>query len=343
MKRLLNTLYITQEGAWVCHEGESVVVRVEQEIKLRLPIHGLGGIVCIGHVNCSASLFALCAENKIGISYISDYGRFQARVTGPSSGNVLLRRAHYRMIDDNSLRVGVARNMVIGKISNQRSVLQRCLRDHSNKIDEIVIKQSISRMAALADEAHNINDLELLRGCEGDAAKTYFEVLDHAITCQKEDFFMKGRSKRPPLDNFNSLLSFLYTLLAHDAEAALESHGLDRQVGFLHAERPGRPSLALDLMEEVRPVLADRVVLSLVNLKQVTGKGFKKSESGAVIMDDDTRREVIVAFQKRKQEEIEHPFIEEKIPIGLLLYVQAQLLARHIRGDIDGYPPFLWK
>lgn len=343
MKKLLNTLYVTQKNAWVSHEGESVVVRVDQEIKLRIPIHGLGGIICIGYINCSASLFALCAEHKVTISYLTDYGAFQARVTGPTSGNVLLRREQYRKADNSESKIAIARNMVMAKVANQRSVLLRCLRDHSDKIAPAPIREAIARMGVLIEEAKTIKNEDCLRGCEGEAAKEYFNVLDLAITSQKEDFYMKGRSKRPPLDKFNAVISFLYTLLVHDAEAALEAHGLDRQVGFLHAERPGRPSLACDLMEEVRPFLADRIALSLVNMKQITGGGFEQSEVGGVLMDNDTRKEVIIAFQKRKQDEIFHPFIEEKIPIGLLLHVQAQLLARHIRGDIDGYPAYVWK
>ncbi len=343
MKRLLNTLYLTLDGAWVSHEGESLVVRVDHEIKLRYPIHGLAGIICIGNITCSASFLALCAEKRIAVSYLNLFGRFQARVTGPSTGSVLLRKRQYRLSECPKGRLEIAKSIIIGKIANQRTVVMRFLRDHPEKASDDAPKRAIARMLSLIDEARNAVLTDELRGTEGEAAKLYFEAFDQAITAQKADFYMRGRSRRPPLDNVNAMLSFLYTLLVHDAESALEAHGLDRQVGFLHADRPGRPSLALDMVEEFRPVIVDRVVLSLVNLRQVDSKGFKKTESGGVIMDDETRKTVIVAFQKRKQEEVFHTFIDEKVQVGLLLHVQTQLLARHLRGDIDGYPPFFWK
>lgn len=343
MKKLLNTLFVTTQGAYLCHEGEAVLVRVEQETKLRVPIHTIGGIVCFGQVSCSQPLMGLCGEQGVAISFLTEHGRFLARVQGPVSGNVLLRREQYRRADDPRAAAAIARSVLIGKFANSRTVLQRAARDHAEKDGVADLEAACLRLGRLTDEIRSEEDLEILRGREGDAARVYFGVFDRLITAQKEDFFFRERSRRPPLDNMNALLSFLYTLLAHDASAALEGVGLDPQVGYLHAARPGRPSLALDLMEEFRPFLADRLALSLVNLRQVQGKGFEKTESGAVTMRDDTRKELLVAYQKRKQEEIQHPFLDEKVPVGLLLYVQALLLARFLRGDLDGYPPFVWK
>ena len=343
MKKLLNTLYVTTQNAYLCHEGEAVLVRVEHETKLRLPIHTLGGIVCFGQVSMSPSLMYLCGERNVLISFLTERGQFQARVVGPIHGNVLLRREQYRRADEPGKQVAIARAVVLAKVANCRTVLQRAARVHGDKPGAESFDVAIRRLGGLLDEAGKETDVAVLRGREGDAANTYFGVFDHLVTAQKEDFGFVGRSRRPPLDNMNALLSFLYTLLAHDATAALETVGLDPQVGFLHAERSGRPSLALDLMEEFRPFLADRLALSLVNLKQVQGNGFRKTETGAVEMTDDTRKTVLVSYQKRKQEEIQHPFLGETVAVGLLLHVQALLLARHLRGDLDGYPPFLWK
>jgi CRISP-associated protein Cas1 len=343
MKKLLNTLFVTTQGAYLCHEGESVLVRVEKETKLRVPVHALGGIVCFGQVSCSPPLMGLCGERGVAISFLSEQGRFLARVQGPVSGNVLLRREQYRRVDVPGDRVAIARAIVICKVANCRTVLQRATRDHADKDGSEDIERAIRRLGQLLEGLKTESNLEVLRGREGEAASAYFDVFDRLITAQKEDFFFRGRSRRPPLDNMNALLSFIYTLLAHDASSALESVGLDPQVGFLHAERPGRPSLALDLMEEFRPFLADRLALSLVNLRQVQGGGFRTTESGAVEMNDATRKELLVAYQKRKQEEIQHPFLDESVSIGLLFYVQALLLARLLRGDLDGYPPFVWK
>lgn len=343
MKKLLNTLYVSTQGAYLFHEGESVVVRVEHEERLRVPIHHLGGLVCLGDVAVSSPLLGLCGERDVLVSLLSENGRFRARVQTGVSGNVLLRREQYRTTDHPAARLEIARSFVLGKLTNARSLLQRAVRDHGDKGGAEALQQAVLHLGGLLDAARRETSVDSLRGLEGDGARTYFEVLDHAITAQKDQFFMRSRSRRPPLDNFNALLSFIYTLLVHDAEAALEAVGLDPQVGFLHTERPGRPSLALDLIEEFRPFFADRLALSLVNLKQVQGSGFKTTESGGVIMDDDTRKTLLIAYQKRKQEEIMHPFLEESVSTGLLVHAQALLLARHIRGDLDAYPPFIWK
>ena len=341
MKKHLNTLFVTTQGAYLSKEGETVTVNVEKEVRLRVPIHTIGGIVCFGQVSCSPYLMGFCAENDVGISFLSEHGRFLARVQGPVSGNVLLRREQYRKADDHNVSVEVAKAVLTGKVANCRSVLQRALRDHGEKIEVDKVELAVKRLTDCLDSIRTEQSLDVVRGFEGDAARIYFGVFDHLITVQKEFFFFHERSRRPPLDNVNCLLSFLYTLVMHDVRSALEAVGLDPAVGFLHRDRPGRPGLALDLMEEFRPFLAERITLSLINLRQVQDKGFKKADSGGVLMDDETRKEVLVAYQNRKQEEMMHPFIDEKVTIGLLFHVQALLMARYLRGDIDGYPPFI--
>jgi CRISPR-associated protein Cas1 len=343
VKKLLNTLFVTTQGAYLSKDGETVCVRVENEDRLRLPIHNLGGIVCFGQVSCSPFLLGHCADNHVAVSFMTENGRFLARVQGPVSGNVLLRREQYRRADDSAASAAMARSVLTAKIANSRTVLMRAARDHGDKIDAAALGEAASGLSRILARLNASSSLDEMRGLEGDAARTYFDAFNHCITTDKESFFFCERSRRPPLDNMNGLLSFLYTLLAHDVSAALEGVGLDPSVGFLHRDRPGRPSLALDLMEEFRPFLADRLALSLVNRRQINAKGFRKTESGAVLMSEETRKEVIVAWQKRKQEEIRHPFLDESAPLGLLPHLQAMLLARHLRGDLDGYPPFLWR
>ena len=343
MKRLLNTLYVTTQGAYLHHEGKSVLVSVDGEVKLRVPVHTLQGIVCFGRVSLSPSLMGLCAEHQVSTSFLSHNGRFLARVVGPVSGNVLLRREQYRRADNLKESAEIARALVMAKINNSRVVLQRALRSHPQEPADSELASVINHLACLLKGLESPQPLDTVRGIEGEAARKYFEVFDHLIITQKEDFFFRERNRRPPLDNMNALLSFLYTLLAHDVTSALESVGLDPAVGFLHRDRPGRPGLALDIMEEFRPYFADRLALSLVNLKQVNGQGFQRTETGAVLMDEDTRKAVVVAYQNRKQEEITHPFLREKIAVGLLPYSQALILSRYLRGDVDGYPPFIWK
>lgn len=343
MKRLLNTLYVTTQGSYLAREGETVLVRVEGETKLRLPIHTLGSIICFGQVSCSPPLMGLCGERDVAISFLSERGRFFARIQGPVSGNVLLRREQYRRADDPEVSAELARAMIIAKIANCRTVLLRAARDRPEDEGAGKLSEAADRLAQHLKSLENAVPLDTVRGKEGDAARRYFDVFDHLITSQKKHFFFRERNRRPPLDNMNALLSFLYTLLVHDVAAALEGVGLDPAVGYLHRDRPGRPGLALDIMEEFRPFLADRLALSLVNRQQIKGKGFRRTETGAVLMDDATRKEVLVAYQKRKQEEIQHPFLGEKVAIGLLPHVQAMLLARCLRGDLNGYPPFLWK
>ena len=343
MKKLLNTLFVTTQGAYLAKEGECVIVRVERQTRLRLPVHTLDGIICFGNITCSPFLMGFCAERDVTMSFLSEYGRFLARVSGPVSGNVRLRRRQYRAADDPEFSATTASAFITGKIFNCRTVLKRAQRDHAGKIDSEKIGQVAGRLREITLQIQQHMPLNRVRGYEGEAANLYFSIFNHLIVSQKGDFFFQERSRRPPLDRVNCLLSFVYTLLMHDVRSALESVGLDTAVGFLHRDRPGRPGLALDLMEEFRSFLADRLVLSLINLNQVQAKGFRISESGAVLLDDKTRKNVLTAYQKRKQGEIEHPFLKEKLKVGLLPYAQALLLARYLRGDLDGYPPFLWR
>lgn len=343
MKKYLNTLFVTTQGAYLSKEGETVVVSVKKKTLLQLPIHTIWGIVCFGQVSMSPYLMGFCAKNKVAVSFLTEYGHFLASIQGKISGNVLLRREQYRRADNKVYSAEIAKSILIGKISNCRAVLQRTLRDHSDKTNVEEIGKASTRLSRSLHQLQNTGSLDTLRGIEGEAASSYFSVFDHLIVSQKNDFKFKKRTRRPPLDKMNCLLSFLYTLLMHDTRSALETVGLDSCVGFLHRDRPGRPGLALDIMEEFRPFLADRLALSLINREQVRKNGFKKSETAAVLMDDDTRKEVLVTYQKRKQKEIMHPYLKESVQVGLLFYIQALLLARHLRGDIDGYPVFIWK
>lgn len=343
MKKHLNTLFVTTQGAYLAKEGETVVVKVDGEVRLQLPVHTIGGIICFGQVSCSPYLMGFCAEKGVAISFLSEHGRFLARVQGPVSGNVLLRREQYRWADDPARSAAMARSFLLAKIANSRTVLQRALRDHADKLAGHELRRVVALLGRSIQLAMEEGSLDALRGIEGESAHAYFSVFDNLILVQKDDFHFEERNRRPPLDPVNCLLSFIYTLLTHDARSALESVGLDPAVGFLHRDRPGRPGLALDLIEEFRPFLADRLTLSLINLKQVQRKGFQAMESGAVLMDDDTRKAVLVAYQERKREEMVHPFLEERVTVGLLMHMQALLMARHLRGNLDGYPPFIWK
>ena len=343
MKKLQNTLYVTTEGAYLAREGECLLVRIEQETRLRVPIHSLSGIVCFGRASCSPSAMGLCAERNVAISFLSTHGRFLARVEGRLSGNVLLRREQYRRADDPRISAELARVLVAAKIVNARAVLQRSARDRPDSPAAAGLREGAAEMQRSLDQLHPRMTLDAVRGVEGKAAAVYFRVFDLLIVSQKEDFAFHARSRRPPLDKVNALLSFVYTLLTHDIASALSAVGLDPAVGYLHRDRPGRPGLALDVLEEFRAFLGDRLVLSLINLRQVQAGGFRVAESGAVRMDDATRKTLLVAYQKRKQEEIRHPFLEETIPVGLLFHAQALLMARFLRGDLDAYPPFFWK
>jgi len=342
MKRLLNTLYITTQGTWLSLEGETIVVSVEKQVIQKLPIHNIGGIICFGQVGASPPLLGFCASRGVAVSFMTEYGRFLARMDGPVRGNVLLRRQQYRLADSPEESAKIARSVLIGKISNSRLVLQRAAREGEG-ISSDSLNNTIEYLAITLKDFNKPQALETMRGLEGDAARRYFDVFDNLILTQKDDFKFTDRNRRPPTDNVNAMLSYVYSLLAHEAVAALEGVGLDPAVGFLHRDRPGRPSLALDLMEEFRSWLADRLVLTLINRREVTGKQFVKSESGAVEMDKDARKNLLLAWQNRKKDELTHPFLQEKVSVGLLPHIQASLLARYIRGDIDAYPPFVWR
>lgn len=341
MKKLLNTLYVTTQDTYLRKEGETVVVEKEKQVLLRLPIHTLQGIITFGNVMTSPFLLNLCAERGVCVSYMSESGRFLARVTGPVSGNVLLRLAQMRAYEDKEKKGEIARSFVVGKLLNARNVIMRRMRDHG---ESDTLRDAAEKHADVIRRVRDSPpDAERLRGLEGEAGTAYFGCFNELLVAQKEDFAISGRNRRPPTDPTNALLSYLYTLLAHDCRGALEGVGLDPQIGFLHEVRSGRPGLALDLMEEFRTVLADRVALSLVNMRQVGPRDFKTTESGAVEMKEETRKTILQAWQKKKQETIQHSFLEERVPVGLLPHLQALLLARHLRGDLDAYPPFLAK
>ena len=343
MKKLLNTLYVTTQGAYLAKDGECVAVRVENQVKLRVPIHTLGGIVCFGQVGCSPFLMGFAAERGLGFSFLTMNGRFLARVQGPVSGNVLLRREQYRRADCQEISAEVAGAIVSAKIINARRVLQRMLRDHGTKVDSTALEKEVGHLRQCLQRLQRPLSLNVVRGIEGEAANGYFSVFDHLILSEEHEFCFNRRTRRPPLNRVNCLLSFIYTLLAHDVRSALETVGLDSAVGFLHRDRPGRHGLALDIMEEFRAAIGDRLALSLINLGQLKKKDFEVMETGAVKMSDDARKTLLVAYQKRKQDEILHPFLNERIPLGLVYHIQAMLMARWLRGDLDGYPPFVWR
>lgn len=344
MRRQLNTLYITTDGAWLRKDGANIVLEVEREERARLPVHMLESLVCIGRVAVSPPLLGFCAEQGISICYLTPHGRFLARVEGPVSGNVLLRRAQYRASDDPTRCAAIVRNLLAGKIHNQRAVLARGWRDHGEKLTDVAAFQhALKRLKRIPQRILLESDVDLLRGLEGEAAQAYFSVFDQLIRVESPLLRFGGRNRRPPRDAFNALLSFLYTLLTHDCRSALETVGLDPAVGFLHRDRPGRPSLALDMAEEFRPLLGERLALSLINRRQLNERDFVVFDNGAVQLKDDARKTVLVAYQERKREQLQHAYLGEKADIGLLPFIQAQLLARHLRGDLDGYPPFLWK
>ncbi len=340
MRKLLNTLYVTTPDAYLAKDGENVVVKSDGNEVFRIPIHNIEDVVCFGYMGASPQLMQLCSDNNVGLSFLTPQGKFLARVNGKARGNVLLRRTQYRIADDKSASVQIARNFIIGKIVNCRTVLGRGIRDHGETISCNKIRKVDSYLIDNLTKIDNCTELDSLRGIEGNCAKAYFDVFDELILKQKQDFFMLDRNRRPPLDNMNALLSFLYTLLAHDIQSALETVGLDPYVGFFHVDRPGRPSLALDMMEELRPFMADRHALTMVNLQQIKKDDFFIKENGGVIMTDKGRKEILKSWQKRKQEEIKHPYLNETIPIGLIPYTQAMLMSRYLRGDIDGYPPY---
>ena len=343
MKTHLNTLFVATEGSYLAKDGMAVAVRFEKQVKLRVPLHNLDGIVCLGRIGASPALLGAAAEAGVRVSFLSARGRFLAAVQGYTQGNVLLRREQYRVADDPLRSARIARSIVLGKLANCRNVLLRGARETDDNEQADRLRNAAGRLSLGIDQARTCESLDALRGIEGEAGARYFAVFDDLLGGKEEAFRFRGRSRRPPLDRVNALLSFVYTLLMCDLRSGCEAVGLDSAVGFLHRDRPGRPGLALDLMEEFRPTLADRLVLSLVNRGQVSASGFDVKENGAVWMNDATRKTVLTAWQKRKQEEAVHPFIGEKTTLGLWPLLQARLLARHLRGDLDAYPPAIWK
>lgn len=342
MKKLLNTLFITSSDAYMALDGENIVVKIDEK-KNRVPLHNIEAIVTSGYLGASPALMRKCAEKNIGITFLTNSGKFGSRVTGGTTGNVTLRKKQYRLSDIEEGSLEIARHFIIGKLYNQRWMLERMTRENPMRIDVERFKQISGELKKYIEAIRQVGDLESLRGIEGQAANRYFLLFDQMILQQKSDFGFYGRNRRPPLDNVNAMLSLAYTLLAQECAAALETVGLDPYVGFMHQDRPGRASLALDLMEELRGIYADRFVLTLINKKIVTEKDFVKKESGAVILTDNGRRIFFQKWQEKKQEQIQHPFLGEKINWGLVPYTQALLLSRFLRDDLDGYPPFLWK
>ncbi len=338
MKRHLNTLFVTTQNTWLSKEGECVVLSLEEKTLGKIPLHMLQSIVCFGHISCSQYLLEHCAKLGITVTWFTESGRFMAAMRGPTTGNVLLRRAQYRLSDSSSKSAELARFFTIGKIANCRTLLLR----QARILEEPTLRNAIETLRCCLGRLKTERNLDAVRGIEGEAAHTYFEVFDFLIRQEAHEAGLNFtvRSKRPPLNEVNCLLSFFYTLLAHDVSAALEGVGIDPADGFLHRDRPGRPSLALDMMEEFRPYLADRLVVTLINRQQIQKADFVRMETGAVILKEKSRKEIVAIWQERKREEVEHPFLQERLMIGQLFYIQAQLLARYIRGELDAYPPF---
>ena len=343
MKKLLNTLFVVSEDTYLALEGENIVLRKDDEQAGRFPLHTLESIFCFSYKGASPALMGKCVKDGIGLAFFTPNGRFLARTCGESRGNVLLRKEQYRRSDNQDASCYIAKQFLLGKIYNSRWVLERATRDHALRLDVQAVKHVSDYLAQTLNGITECDNLEQLRGLEGEAAARYFGVLDNLVLQNKSSFAFAGRSRRPPLDRLNALLSFIYTLLAAQCAWALEGVGLDSYVGFLHRDRAGRRSLALDLMEELRPILGDRLAITLINNRELQPKHFEQRENGAVLLNDNGRKIVLAAWQERKKDLLTHPFLEEKLPWGMVPYIQALLLARYLRGDLDSYPPFLWK
>lgn len=343
MKRLLNTLYITTPDSYLALDGGNVSVLIDHDVKGKVPLLNLESIVTFGRSGASPALMKECMNNDIAISFMSPNGHLMGRVIGTTRGNVVLRKKQYHISDDPYNSCLIARNFIIGKLYNQRWQLERMTRDHGLVVDVKQLKDVSNQLKMVVTDLGSITDLDTLRGVEGNMATKYYSVFDQMIIQQKDDFYFNNRNRRPPRDRVNALLSFAYTLLAHDMAAALETVGLDSYVGFMHQDRPGRMSLALDMMEEFRGVYADRFVLKLINKKLIRANNFIVKENGAVLLKDDARKAFLNEWQIHKQETIVHPYLDEKVTWGLVPYCQSMLLARYLRGDLDEYPPFLWK
>lgn len=341
MRELLNTLYVQTQGAVLNLEHDTVKISVERETRLRLPLLRLSGIVVFGRVTITPFLIQRCAEDGRNLVWLSSTGRFKARVEGPARGNVLLRRAQHLALSDSKRTLGIARQIVAAKLQNSRQIVLRGAREAHNEPARTALAAAAAHIGEILLQLGTCRTLDELRGAEGDAARTYFGVFGHHVRADQDKFAMDGRTRRPPRDRVNAVLSFLYALLRGECSAGLESVGLDPQVGFLHALRPGRPALALDLMEEFRPIIADRLALTLINRKQLQAEHFADLPGGAVHLNDEGRKVVLQAYQQRKEEEVQHRMLDQKLPLGLVPYIQARLLARYLRGDLDAYPPYL--
>lgn len=343
MRHLLNTLFITSEDIYLSLDGENVVANREKQEIARYPLHTLSGIITFSYSGASPALMGACSKRSIAMSFCDPHGRFLARTSGENNGNVLLRRQQYRAADDTLESCLISRAMIFGKLFNSRWSIERTRRDHGIRLDVEKLSSVSEQLRQLLPLIMEQTELDTLRGLEGVGSAAYFSVLDEMILSNKESFFFRGRNRRPPLDPMNALISFAYSMLSYECSSALESVGLDAYVGFLHRDRPGRSSLALDLMEELRPCMADRFVLTLVNNRIIKPGDFETRENGAVFLTDDGRRTFLRAWQEKKRDTLTHPYLQEKIPWGLVPYIQALLLARYLRGDLDAYPPFLWK
>ena len=343
MKHLLNTLYILSEDIYLSLDGENVVANRDKQAIARYPLHTLQNIITFSYAGASPALMGACAQRQVGLAFCTPRGKFLAQVCGEGNGNVLLRRTQYRIADDPNQCCQISRTMIFGKLFNARWSIERTRRDHGLRVDSEKLASASKQFYGLLALAKDAAAPEELGGLEGVGASAYFGVLDEMILGDKETFAFRGRSRRPPLDAVNAMLSFAYSLLAHDCASALEGVGLDSYVGFLHRDRPGRTSLALDLMEELRPCMADRFVLTLINNRQVKAADFQYMESGAVLLTDSGRKTFLKHWQEKKKEALTHPYLGEKLPWGMIPYIQALLLARYLRGDLDAYPPFLWK
>lgn len=343
MRKLLNTLYVTSPDSYLSLDGENIVILDKEKEIGRIPLHNLESVVSFGYRGASPALMGGCAQRNISLCFLSPQGKFLARVTGSVKGNVVLRKRQYQVSQDTNERLQIAKNCILGKVYNSRWVLERAVRDHGLQIDAEKVKGASVFLRQSLDRIENCGDLDQLRGHEGEAASIYFGVFDQLILQQKKDFSFSGRNKRPPMDNVNAMMSFVYTLLTNTIASALETVGLDPYVGFMHTDRPGRVSLALDLIEELRPVLADRFVLTLINKKMVSKKDFSQKEDGAVLISDNARKMLLTEWQNKKKEIITHPYLGEKVEWGMIPFVQSMLLARYLRGDLEQYPPFFWK
>lgn len=340
MRKLKNTLYITSPEAYLSRDGDNIVVKIDQKEVGRRPVHILENIVCFNYTGMNGALLRLCAEHGVAVSFMDAHGHFCGRMQGKVNGNVLLRRTQYRYADDPGKSLPIAKNIILAKLVNSRKIIGRATRDHPDEVDMAALQETVKNLSNGINHIEEVTNADSLRGIEGESARSYFSVFDQLILQQKEDFPFSERNRRPPLDPVNALLSYIYTLLAIECQNALESVGIDPYVGFFHADRPGRAGLALDIMEEFRAYLGDRFVLSLINRRQIHGDDFIQKENGAVLITDDGKKEILTAWQKRKQEIIEHPYLKEKLEIGLLPYSQAMLMSSFLRGDIPAYPPF---